>query len=182
MHIDSPETRVVAANILQTLDQPFTLQQSRNQLVKQCRLSPKGVEMLELFYNLKGKDSGRIEAAIKSFSESSGSSMAGSTALHCLSLLADHLKHLGIHATIELTPLLSRNASYYKNSLIFQISLKGKRLGNFFFIQFKKNLSIYENIDTLAAGGRYDGILKDLRRPFFPKSDICAVGVQIGKD
>ncbi|KAJ3417189.1 hypothetical protein HDV05_006395 [Chytridiales sp. JEL 0842] len=157
-----PESRQVALGILEHLDKPYTLQQTRNQLIKLCKLGNHALDALDALYNLRGDidtSLNKIESFMASYADSSAS--ARSTACNQLKLLASHLGHMGLKEKVVVMPLMCYNAPYYKGSLMFQVASKGRKL------------------DVFAAGGRYDLLVNELRRPFFPRQPLCAVGVNI---
>ncbi|KDN44887.1 Serine/threonine-protein kinase [Tilletiaria anomala UBC 951] len=73
-------------------------------------------------------------------------------------------RSLGVHLPILFTPLLAQNASYFKGGVIFQLVRVGKK-----------------RLDVLAAGGRYDYLLKRFANPGASSSSPPphGVGVQI---
>ncbi|KAJ3316768.1 hypothetical protein HDU76_001560 [Blyttiomyces sp. JEL0837] len=164
-----PELHAAAHDILENLGRPYTLQQTRNRLSKLCNLHARAQEFLETLHasvnaaDIEGS-LGRVNAFLNSVAKSSAATR--NAAVSSLKLLASHLVNLGVKNKIAFAPLMAYNASYYKNSVLFQIAVKGKRLGKVIF-------------GSVAAGGRYDSLVSELRRPLFPRDQLCAVGVQI---
>jgi histidyl-tRNA synthetase len=127
-----PESHQVALGILEHLDKPYTLQQTRNQLIKLCKLSHRSLETLDTLYNMRGDiDSSlhKVESFMSSSYADPSLSSTRSSAANQLKLLASHLTHLGLKDKVVMMPLMCYNAAYYKGSLIFQIASKGRRLG-----------------------------------------------------
>ncbi|KAJ3244254.1 hypothetical protein HDU78_011195 [Chytriomyces hyalinus] len=162
------EFQKIACGVLESLDKPYTWTQTRNQLVKACKMGKAAADMLEAVFSIRGDfDSGmaRMEAFFTVHAGGGGggvSTAAVSSALSSLKLLHKNLVSLGVKNKIIFSPLLSHNVSYYRTGAFFQIALaRGKR------------------VDVIAAGGRYDALLADMRKPFHPRDPLCAVGVNI---
>ncbi|KAI9354577.1 kinase-like domain-containing protein [Zopfochytrium polystomum] len=173
----SVELRTTAYHILENLDRPYSLQQIRNQLSRFCNVPPRLSECLDFLYtqtlgassNVHGSKQGsqrtfedfegglyQIESYLSSFSDASFK-LASNT----LRSIARHLLHLGVKTRIVFSPLMAHNPAYYQGSCFFQICVRGRRL------------------DVLAAGGRYDHLVSEFRRPFYPRDPLYAVGVHI---
>ncbi|KAI8614564.1 kinase-like domain-containing protein [Chytriomyces sp. MP71] len=163
------EMRKTACGILEYLDKPFPWKQMKEQLAKSCKLGKSALDLLETLYNIRGDFEGaiiRLEAFLGGQrgggTGSAGAGVSVPAALNTLKLLAKNLMSLGNKCKIVLSPLLSHNVLYYRTGCIFQIALvRGKR------------------VEIVAAGGRYDALVADMRKPFFPHDPICAVGVNI---
>ncbi|KAJ3109984.1 hypothetical protein HDU96_006999 [Phlyctochytrium bullatum] len=169
--IEIPESYVpVALAILENLERPHSLQQIRSALSKACDIPLRASEILESVSSFNGP----IDETLKRFRDMLaspdpkgflGKSSANvertrdiEAAFSYLSKLSTMLKKLGVKCQIIFCPLLSYNAAYYRNSMMFQIMKSGKKL---------------------AAGGRYDSLVDQYRRPLFPKNPIGAVGISI---
>ncbi|KAJ3383430.1 hypothetical protein HDU92_004224 [Lobulomyces angularis] len=83
-------------------------------------------------------------------------------AIKQLRILMCHLNALNLKNKISFCPLLSYHSQYYKGSFIFQIGKRGNQV-----------------IDVLAAGGRYDSLLTELRHPFSTNTKLTGVGFNL---
>ncbi|ORY48245.1 kinase-like protein [Rhizoclosmatium globosum] len=127
-------------------------------LVKSCKLSKNAQDVLENLFLIKGE----FDQAISRFEDfvTSLHSSSSITAISTLKLLQKNITSLGTKHKLVFSPLLSHNSSYYKTGMFFQVALvKGKR------------------IDILAAGGRYDALVSEMRKPFYSRDPICAVAL-----
>ncbi|KAJ3108882.1 hypothetical protein HDU97_010154 [Phlyctochytrium planicorne] len=154
-----------ALNLLESLDRPTSIQQLRTQMIRSCKLSTKSFEILELLHQCHGGIDGGMER-FRNLIEPKGiispSEMSGlHAAFKGLLTIKEHLRSLGVKCPILFTPLLSYNSFYYRDSVLFQLALGGKKL------------------DILAAGGRYDSLLERLRKPLFPRYPMKGVGIHI---
>ncbi|KAJ3346986.1 hypothetical protein HDU83_002540 [Entophlyctis luteolus] len=190
------DLRISACNILERLDKPYTWAQTRSQLAKAGVLTKSGLDLLDAAYAVRGMDfeqgiqrlegllathlvratldpvsagaaaGGAASAAAGGLAASPGAAPGSApswpAALNSLKALVRNLANLGVKSKVFLVPLLSHNAGYYRTGPVFQVALvKGKR------------------VDVFAAGGRYDSLVTTMRRPFYPRDGICAVGVNI---
>ncbi|KAJ3020381.1 UNVERIFIED_CONTAM: hypothetical protein HDU68_010217, partial [Siphonaria sp. JEL0065] len=158
------ELRKAACNVLEYLDKPYTWLQTRNQLLKTAKLTRTAVDELEALFAIKSD----FEPAIARFEDFLATAATHtlfpscSTAISALKLIYKNLTNLGVKYKMLFSPLLSHNSAYYKTGIFFQIALvRGKR------------------IDILAAGGRYDSLVAEMRKPFYARDPLCAVGVNI---
>ncbi|KAI9352697.1 kinase-like domain-containing protein [Obelidium mucronatum] len=140
------ELRKAACNVLEYLDKPYTWLQTRNQLLKTAKLTRTAVDELEALFAIKTD----LEPAIARFEDFITTAATHSIFPSCTAAISSF-------ETVLFSPLLSHNATYYKTGVFFQIALvRGKR------------------IDVLAAGGRYDSLVGEMRKPFFPRDPLCA--------
>ncbi|KAJ3103804.1 Proteasome subunit alpha type-2 [Physocladia obscura] len=196
----SVEMMKATANTLEFLDRPYTWPQTRSQLTKMCSLSRGAVEVLDAFVSVRGASDfehgvARFEEILSSVGANSGkvgtlggtsdgtyggSSGSGSvaTAINSLKLLHKNLVHLGVKSKIRFVPLMSHNTAYYKTGGFFQIALV-KRVGGAAAAMLRKGAGGV-GVDVVAAGGRYDSLVADMRKPFYGRElPVCAVGVNI---
>ncbi|KAJ3058333.1 hypothetical protein HDU98_005580, partial [Podochytrium sp. JEL0797] len=159
------EARRAACNVLEYLDKPYTWLQTRNQLAKTCKLSRNALDDLEHMFGIKADFDtavSKFDAFVADHHVEARPSPAAVAAVASLKLIYKNLMNLGVRNKVAFSPLLSHNALYYKTGFVFQIALvRGKR------------------VDVLAAGGRYDSLVADMRRPFYPRDPLCAAGVNI---
>ncbi len=85
-----------------------------------------------------------------------------STAVAEITRITSAMRAFGVTLQVQFTPLLSHNASFFKGGSIFQLVRLGKK-----------------RIDVLAAGGRYDSLLKRFANPSSTTSPPHGVGVQV---
>ena len=134
----SPDQRMMASHILEYLDRPHNIHQIRNQLVKICGIpTARAAECLEYLYSLTSLSTQGQSQTLADFTNglqrvddflSSRSSMRES-AISNLTLLAQHLIHLGIKSKLVFAPLMSHNCVYYEGACYFQIVFRGRKLG-----------------------------------------------------
>ncbi|KAJ3130344.1 hypothetical protein HK098_002573 [Nowakowskiella sp. JEL0407] len=95
--------------------------------------------------------------------KSSNSSVSNLTdAIRQLETLISNLGAFNVQFPVLFSPLLSYNSHFYQNGVIFQV-----------LAQFKKKNEV------VAAGGRYDALLHELRHPLSGTRTLYAVGAQI---
>ncbi|KAJ3151444.1 hypothetical protein HK101_001885, partial [Irineochytrium annulatum] len=157
----SPDMLATATSLLERLDRPHTLHQVRNQLVKLCQVPAKHLDALEALHAVRGD----LEGALARWSRLLGISPSPRlvSAMESLRALGSHLSAMGVRARVLFCPLFAHNAAYYKGGAMFQIGCVGKG-----------------RVDVFAAGGRYDALVAEMRRVFFPRANaLCVVGVNI---
>jgi translation initiation factor 2-alpha kinase 4 len=148
-----PTLRVEALDILSSLRKPSTLSQIKLSLQK-LGLTKQSIDKLV---------SMDISIAVNSSSDLTQltKTLGSDIAKQSISL-ASNLELLGVKNHITFDPLLVYNPPIFQG-LVFQI--------------YRKSTGV--KYDVIAAGGRYESLLRKMRGPFSQRSNLKAVGVNI---